>query len=40
MSEIYKQKCKYCGKEFKSLYPNQVTNNLEIHEKYCKDGQK
>lgn len=34
--ERLKAKCKYCGKEFYSLYPSQLKYNVDAHELSCK----
>jgi len=33
--KIYLEICKYCNREFKSLYPAQAINNKNIHEMNC-----
>lgn len=35
---IFLEKCKYCGREFKSLYESQVKNFITVHEITCKDN--
>ena len=37
--KLLKAKCKYCEKEFTSLYQRQLDQNLEAHEKSCKEKQ-
>jgi len=37
--KVYKKKCKYCGKEFSSLYLNQLNYNLKLHIQACKKKQ-
>lgn len=34
--EKLKSKCKYCGKEFYSLYRTQLNYNVQAHELSCK----
>ena len=33
--EIYLEKCSFCGREFKSLYPKMAKSNKDIHELNC-----
>ena len=34
--QVYRAICQYCGKEFRSLYQNQLANMIETHERNCK----
>ncbi len=38
--EVIKRKCQYCKREFSSLYPKQLLQNIEAHESACKDNPK
>ncbi len=34
--KIFKKRCKFCNKKFKSLYPKQLEYNVQAHELSCK----
>ncbi len=34
--KILKKRCKFCDKEFRSMYPKQLEYNTKAHELSCK----
>lgn len=36
MMETLKGKCQFCGQQFETLWPEQLKQWIETHEKHCK----